>query len=232
MTKTRSALWPWAYLHAASMNLYRRSASALEAFKRGQGSTSPSTSMARAAAFSRPSFSRNLVWDFRLPRVKSINTSGHKFGLAPPGVGWTLWREQLTLTRNWFSTSTISADHADVGHQFSRPGGEIVASITTSSASATRAIAKSRARARSRTVSSCRQIDELGPFEMSTMGTAECPGSLEIERSRIAEIDPLRSCRPLRDRGWHVPAYSMPANREDLVIQRILIRHGFYASHG
>ena len=39
----------------------------------------------------------DLEWDFRLPRVKSINTSGHKFGLAPLGVVWVIWRDEEDL---------------------------------------------------------------------------------------------------------------------------------------
>ncbi len=46
-----------------------------------------------SGGFLAPFCAPDLVWDFRLPRVKSINASGHKFGLAPLGVGWVLWRE-------------------------------------------------------------------------------------------------------------------------------------------
>ena len=46
-----------------------------------------------SGAFLAPFLQPDLLWDFRLPRVKSINASGHKFGLAPLGVGWALWRE-------------------------------------------------------------------------------------------------------------------------------------------
>jgi glutamate/tyrosine decarboxylase-like PLP-dependent enzyme len=38
-----------------------------------------------------------LEWDFLLPRVASINTSGHKYGLVYPGVGWILWRDHDAL---------------------------------------------------------------------------------------------------------------------------------------
>src|SRR3981081_475616 len=41
-----------------------------------------------------PFLDTDLVWDFRLPRVASINTSGHKYGLVSPGVGWSVWRDQ------------------------------------------------------------------------------------------------------------------------------------------
>ena len=55
--------------------------------------TSRSMSTARPAAMIAPFLDPDLVWDFRLPRVASINTSGHKYGLVYPGVGWVLWRD-------------------------------------------------------------------------------------------------------------------------------------------
>jgi hypothetical protein len=50
-----------------------------------------------SGGFLAPFCGPDLVWDFRLPRVKSINASGHKFGLAPLGVGWVIWREEQDL---------------------------------------------------------------------------------------------------------------------------------------
>ena len=50
-----------------------------------------------SGGFLAPFCSPDLVWDFRIPRVKSINSSGHKFGLAPLGVGWVVWREKIDL---------------------------------------------------------------------------------------------------------------------------------------
>jgi glutamate decarboxylase len=44
-----------------------------------------------------PFLDPDLVWDFRLPRVASINTSGHKYGLVYPGLGWVAWRDTAAL---------------------------------------------------------------------------------------------------------------------------------------
>lgn len=50
-----------------------------------------------------PFLDPDLLWDFRLPRVASVNTSGHKYGLVYPGVGWALWRSPEALPRSWSS---------------------------------------------------------------------------------------------------------------------------------
>jgi glutamate decarboxylase len=72
---------------------------ALDAFERETGSTCRSTSTAPRARSSRRSSTPISCWDFRLPRVASINTSGHKYGLVYPGVGWIVWRDKDAYPR-------------------------------------------------------------------------------------------------------------------------------------
>ena len=62
--------------------------------ERARASTCRSTSTAPAAASSGPSSTRDSEWDFRLEQVRSINVSGHKFGLVYPGIGWLVFREK------------------------------------------------------------------------------------------------------------------------------------------
>src|SRR5277367_3122036 len=50
-----------------------------------------------SGGFVAPFLQPGLKWDFRVPRVASINTSGHKYGLVYPGVGWVIWRDSDAL---------------------------------------------------------------------------------------------------------------------------------------
>ena len=80
-----------------------------------------------SGAFLAPFLQPDLLWDFRLPRVKSINASGHKFGLAPLGVGWALWREEQDLPRELiFDVNYLGGNMPTFALNFSRPGGEII----------------------------------------------------------------------------------------------------------
>src|SRR5262249_20626464 len=73
-----------------------------------------------------------LVWDFRLPRVASINTSGHKYGLVYPGVGWGLWRDADALPEDLvFKVNYLGGEMPTFALNFSRPGAEIVAQYYT-----------------------------------------------------------------------------------------------------
>ena len=85
----------------------------------------------------------DLLWDFRLQRVKSINASGHKFGLAPLGVGWALWREKEDLPEELiFEVNYLGGNMPTFALNFSRPGAKLYASTTTFYVSAKRATAK------------------------------------------------------------------------------------------
>ena len=182
-----------------------------------------------SGAFLAPFTQPDLLWDFRLPRVKSINASGHKFGLAPLGVGWALWREKQDLPEELiFEVNYLGGNMPTFALNFSRPGGEIICQyynflrlgkegyreIQTECAALGRYLAE--------------KIAELGPFKIIYDGRDGIPGLCwELKEPKTAGFTLYDYADRLRERGWLVPAYSQPEHREDLVIQRILIRHGF-----
>src|SRR5271166_4373613 len=83
---------------------------------------------AASGGFIAPFIHPSVVWDFRLPRVKSINTSGHKFGLAPLGCGWAVWREAGDLPEELiFKVKYLGGTMPTFALNFSRPAGQIAA---------------------------------------------------------------------------------------------------------
>jgi glutamate decarboxylase len=102
-------------------------AAALDRLQAETGLDIPIHVDAASGGFIAPFVEPGLVWDFRLPRVKSINASGHKYGLAPLGVGWILWREQTDLPEDLiFRVNYLGGDMPTFALNFSRPGGQIV----------------------------------------------------------------------------------------------------------
>ena len=66
-------------------------------------------------------------WNFELPRVKSINTSGHKFGLVYAGVGWIIWRDESYLPKHLiFELHYLGGTEESYTLNFSRPGAQII----------------------------------------------------------------------------------------------------------
>src|SRR5208337_1651560 len=81
-----------------------------------------------SGAFLAPFTAPQVVWDFRLPRVKSISASGHKYGLAPVGVGWVIWRDTTELPEELiFSVPYLGGTIGTFAINFSRPAGQVIA---------------------------------------------------------------------------------------------------------
>ena len=103
-------------------------AKALDELEADSGLDIPMHVDAASGGFIAPFVEPDLVWDFRLARVKSINTSGHKFGLAPLGVGWVIWRDASDLPEDLiFNVNYLGGNMPTFALNFSRPGGQIVA---------------------------------------------------------------------------------------------------------
>lgn len=172
-----------------------------------------------------------LEWDFRLPRVKSINASGHKFGLAPLGAGWVIWREAADLPEELiFNVNYLGGNMPTFALNFSRPGGQIVAQYYNFLRLGREGYTKVHRACYDTAQFLAEEIGKLGPFEIlfdgdSNKGIPALAWSLK-KGANIGGYTLYDLADKLLSRGWQVPAYSMPAQREDLVIQRILVRHG------
>src|SRR5215211_7861326 len=101
---------------------------ALDRLAAGGGPDVPVHVDAASGGFVAPFVQPDLVWDFQLPRVQSINASGHKYGLVYPGVGWALWRDEAALPRDLvFDVNYLGGEMPTFALNFSRPGSEVVA---------------------------------------------------------------------------------------------------------
>ncbi|HBO22689.1 MAG TPA: glutamate decarboxylase [Providencia sp.] len=184
-----------------------------------------------SGGFLAPFCAPDLEWDFRLPRVKSINSSGHKFGLAPLGAGWVIWREATDLPEELiFNVNYLGGNMPTFALNFSRPGGQIIAQYYNFLRLGREGYAKIHNACYATAQYLAREIEKLGPFEMIFDGDSQkgIPAiAWKLKKGAKATNYSLYDIADkLRSRGWQVPAYSMPANREDLVVQRILVRHG------
>ncbi|MFI9500505.1 glutamate decarboxylase [[Kitasatospora] papulosa] len=174
-----------------------------------------------------PFLDPDLVWDFRLPRVSSINTSGHKYGLVYPGVGWALWRSQAELPEELvFRVNYLGGDMPTFALNFSRPGAQVVAQYYTFlrlGREGYRAVQQaSRDIARRLAV----EFEGLEDFRLLTRGD-ELPVFAVTTKPDVQAYDVFDVSRRLRERGWLVPAYTFPANRQDLSVLRVVCRNGF-----
>ncbi|MBX3539949.1 MAG: glutamate decarboxylase [Chelatococcus sp.] len=184
-----------------------------------------------SGGFLAPFCAPDLVWDFRLPRVKSINTSGHKFGLSPLGVGWVVWRERGDLPEDLvFNVNYLGGNMPDFALNFSRPGGQVISQYYNFIRLGREGYAKIQNACYATAEYLAREIAAMGPFEVLFNGDKSA--GIPALCWKLKDADGIGGytlydfADRLRSRGWQVPAYSLPAKREDLVIQRILVRHG------
>jgi glutamate decarboxylase len=184
-----------------------------------------------SGAFLAPFCAPGMPWDFRIERVKSINASGHKFGLSPLGVGWIIWREKVDLPEDLiFNVNYLGGNMPTFALNFSRPGGQIIAQYYNLLRLGKEGYRNIHANCYSIAQYLARKIEGIGPFKMIYNGDPQqgIPALCwQIKEGADPGYTLYEVDERLRIRGWQVPAYSMPANRKDLVIQRILVRHGF-----
>jgi glutamate decarboxylase len=183
---------------------------------------------AASGGFIAPFIHPEVLWDFRIPRVQSINASGHKFGLAPLGCGWALWRQEHYLPQDLiFRVKVLGGSVPTLGLNFSRPGGQVVCQYYN--------FVRLGRDGYARISQGCvdvgswisDQIANLGPFEIVHDGRGGVPGCCWKMKDGVSPGFGLYDLADrLRVRGWQVPTYPMPANRHDLVVQRVVARLG------
>jgi glutamate decarboxylase len=179
-----------------------------------------------SGAFVAPFLQPDVAWDFCLPRVKSINVSGHKYGLVYPGVGWIVWREAEDLHPELiFKVDYLGGSMPTLAINFSRPASQVVAQYYNLIRLGKSGYREIHQACQDVATYLANAIDELGPFELVSRGTDLPVVAWKLKEPRHWSLYDLAD--RLRDRGWQVPAYRMPANRQDLLVQRAVIRNGF-----
>lgn len=203
-------------------------AHALDKLERDTGLDIPIHVDAASGGFLAPFCQPDIVWDFRLPRVKSINASGHKFGLAPLGVGWVVWRDHTDLPEDLiFRVNYLGGDMPTFALNFSRPAGQIVCQYYNFLRLGFEGYRRVQNACYHTAQHLAAEIGKMGPFRIIHDGNGGLPAVCwTLRDSAHSQFSLYDLSDRLRARGWQVPAYSMPPNREDLVVQRILVRHG------
>jgi glutamate decarboxylase len=180
---------------------------------------------AASGGFVAPFLRPDLRWDFRLPLVRSINVSGHKYGLVYPGVGWVIWRDHHQLPEDLvFHVNYLGSDQPTFNLNFSRGAGQILAQyynfLRLGRAGYTEIMAGLEGTARYLAES----VTRAGPFEVLSK-----PGTLPLVCWRLRGERPYTvfdiSTR-LRQRGWIVPAYTLAPDAEHISVLRVVVREG------
>jgi len=179
-----------------------------------------------SGAFVAPFLHPELEWDFRLPLVKSINASGHKYGLVYPGVGWVMWRSHEDLPEELiFHVNYLGGDMPTFTLNFSRAGNQVVGQYYNFLRLGRAGYTLVMETLRDIATGLSREIAKLGPFELISDGSAIPVFAFKLRDGLPYSVYDLSD--KLRQSGWQVPAYTMPEGAENVAVLRVVVREGF-----
>jgi glutamate decarboxylase len=180
-----------------------------------------------SGAFIAPFLDPGLVWDFRLPRVHSISTSGHKFGLVYPGLGWVVWSKAAYLPQDLiFSVSYLGGNMPTLALNFSRPGAQVLLQYYNFLRLGREGYRRVHQACKDAGRHLAAGIAKMEPFEMLNDGSDMPLVTWTMKDGYTDRWDLHDLSAKLRERGWQVPAYPMPADIEDMTVMRVVVRNG------
>jgi glutamate decarboxylase len=199
---------------------------ALDRLESDRGLNVPIHVDAASGGFVAPFLQPEIEWDFRLPRVQSINASGHKYGLVYPGVGWAVWRNEQALPKELvFDVNYLGGHMPTFSLNFSRPGSEVIAQYFMLSSLGKAGYRQVMQTAQDVALELSSAIAQMGPYELISEGR-ELPVFAFKLRDEVKNYTVFDVSDRLRQTGWLVPAYTFPENLQDLSVLRIVVRAG------
>jgi glutamate decarboxylase len=203
-------------------------AAALDAYHERTGLDIPLHVDAASGGFVAPFLAPDLEWDFRLPRVASINSSGHKYGLVYPGVGWIVWRDAAALPEDLiFKVNYLGGQMPTFALNFSRPGSQVAAQYYNFVRLGFEGYRRVQLACQEVAKYLAAQIADIGPFELLSDGSDLPVLAFRLADPAAAGYSVFDLSERLRARGWLVPAYTFPENLQDVAVLRIVVRNGF-----
>lgn len=181
---------------------------------------------AASGGFIVPFSEPDLEWDFRLSQVRSINVSNHKFGLVYPGMGTIVFRDRSDLPEELvFHINYLGGDMPNYSLNFSRPSNSVVLQyfnflrlgregyqrIASTVIENAKALAAGLAK-----IDGLSLMNDGSRFPIVAL-TADDPQSTDL--TALSHL--------LRERGWIVPAYTLPPNAEHITVLRMVVRESF-----
>src|SRR5580698_1794332 len=164
---------------------------------------------------------------FVVPRVASINASGHKYGLVYPGVGWIVWRDAAALPDDLvFRVNYLGGDMPTFALNFSRSGSNVAAQYYNFLRLGFNGYRRVHKACQDVALHLSGEIAKMGPFELLTDGS-ELPVFAFKLRDDVEGFTVFDLSERLRQRGWQVPAYTFPENMTDTAVLRVVVRNGF-----
>ena len=180
-----------------------------------------------SGGFIAPFLDPDLEWDFRVPGCTPSTPPGHKYGLVYPGVGWVIWRTPEDLPEDLvFHVNYLGGDMPTFALNFSRPGAQVIAQYYNFIRLGFEGYREIQQACRDAATYTAQQVAAIGPYELLSDGS-QLPVFLFRLKPDVANYTVYDVSAKMRERGWQVPAYSLPDALTDVSGLRVVVRNGF-----
>ncbi|MGI6257257.1 MAG: glutamate decarboxylase [Anaerovoracaceae bacterium] len=170
----------------------------------------------------------DLEWDFRLENVVSINTSGHKYGLVFPGVGWIVWKHEEYLPKELiFNVSYLGGEMPTMAINFSRSASQIIGQYYNFLRLGYDGYKAVHEKTRRIAMLFTKVVEETGYFDVYSDGSGLPLVCYSLKKDAPVEWTLYDLSDRLQMKGWQIPSYPMPENMADMVVQRCVFKADF-----
>ncbi|PIA64007.1 hypothetical protein AQUCO_00201360v1 [Aquilegia coerulea] len=181
---------------------------------------------AASGGFIAPFIYPELEWDFRLPLVKSINVSGHKYGLVYAGIGWVIWRNKEDLPEELiFHINYLGADQPTFTLNFSKGSSQVIAQYYQLIRLGYEGYKNVMENCRDNAMVLKEGLEKTGRFIIVSKDEGVPLVAFSLKNN--SRHDEFEVSDLLRRYGWIVPAYTMPADAQHITVLRVVIREDF-----
>jgi glutamate decarboxylase len=171
-------------------------------------------------------------WDFRLEQVRSINVSGHKFGLVYPGIGWLIFREASDLAPDLvFEENYLGKTDSTFTLNFSTGSAMVLAQYYNLVRYGRDGYSYIMRNMQANAEVLADKLAAMGQWELIDRHAEQLP-LVAFRLTGGQSYDEFDVAWQLSaERGWMVPAYTLPPNAEDVTIMRALVKETMSREH-
>ena len=199
---------------------------ALVEYKKKTGLDVPLHVDGASGAFIAPFLNPEIKWDFQLEQVKTINCSGHKYGLVYPGIGWAIWRDEADVPKSLVTeTNVLGFVERSFSLNFSRGGAMILAQYYNFIRLGREGYTQIQHAMRENARYLAKGLEATGKLDILNAGkyTPTCIAKLK-EDSRYNAADLVGT---LAQKGWVIPAFTLPPDADHVTVMRMNVREQF-----
>ncbi|MGO4813831.1 glutamate decarboxylase [Cupriavidus sp. 2MCAB6] len=196
----------------------------LDDYEKRTGTSVPMHIDGASGGFVNPFLYPDYKWDFSLPRVLSINASGHKYGLTPPGLGWVIFRERKIFNEDLvFYVNYLGGEMPTATLNFSRNAFQVAVQYYLFLHLGFDGYKRIMTHTLDNAIALRKVLVDSGYFDIMNE-TQRIPVVAVTLNKKIKNFNEFDVSNKVREHGWVLSAYSMPPNAETVTSLRVVIR--------